>query len=124
MSKMADENQKDQQECLEKTVLCVFKDRRRPVTFIQDKEPELERRNLLEAVKVSFSDLLEGPSSSCPTYFLQRESKEWGGLIDLTGYVEDRGTVHLCLSAQGGRDVSVGMDYYDSPSPNFLDNYV
>ena len=102
------------EECEKKTVLCVFKDRRRPVTFIQDDEPKRERQNLLEAIQVSFSDLLscgEGPSSLSPSYFLQRESERWG-LIDVTGYVEDGGTVHLCSSAQGGGDVSVGMDYY------------
>ena len=92
---------------------CVFKDRR-PVTFIQDDEPKRERQNLLEAIQVSFSDLLscgEGPSSLSPSYSLQHESERWG-LIDVTGYIEDGGTVHLCFSTQGGGDVSVGMDYY------------
>ena len=71
-AEMTNENEKEHKECREKTVLCVFKDRR-PVTFIQDKEPKRERHNLLEAIKVSFSDLScgEGLSSSSPTYFLQ-----------------------------------------------------
>jgi hypothetical protein len=122
MAEMTDEKEKEREECGKKTVLCVFKDRRRPVTFVQDKEPKRERQNLLEAVHVSFSDLLscgEGPSSSSPTYFLQREH-ELFGLIDLTGYVEDLGTVHLCVSSQGGgSDVSVGMYYYSQGSPPF-----
>ena len=74
MAEMTDENEKRVEECEKKTVLCVFKDRRRPVTFIQDDEPKRERQNLLEAIQVSFSDLLscgEGPSSLSPSYFLQ-----------------------------------------------------
>ena len=99
MAEMSDESQ-------EKTVLCVFKDRRRPVTFVADKEPQRERNNLLEAVKMSFSDLLscgEGTSTSPASYFLQCESSEWG-IIELRRSVLDHETIHLCLST--GESVS------------------
>ena len=34
----------------------------------------------------------EGPSSMVD-YYLQRESKEWGGCIDVTGYVQERDVI-------------------------------
>ena len=88
---------------VKKTVLCVFMDRRRPVSFSSDTDGKTERQKLLEAVKATFSDILstgEG-SSSTVSYFLQTESSEWGGaLVDITEnvVVEDHGTVHLRCS--------------------------
>ena len=86
-----------------KTVLCVYGERKRPVTFEGSTDPVKDRKNLYEAVMATFSDVLEG-SSSQTSYFLQQESAEWGGLIDLSGYVEDRTTVHFC-SAQTKAEV-------------------
>ena len=84
----------------EKTVLGVFRERRRPITFNSGNTPKEEYGNLLEAVKSGFDNILianEGPSSSShgiealasetTQYYIQRESKEWGGLVDVTGFV-------------------------------------
>ena len=80
----------------EKTVLCVFGERKRPVVFQGSCTNAAEdRKNLMKAIMASFSDVLVETSRS---YFLQRESAEWGGLIDLSGLVEDRSTVHLCYT--------------------------
>ena len=38
----------------------------------------------------------EGTSSSGSSFFLQKESEDWGGLVDMTaGGVEDKGIIHL-----------------------------
>ena len=58
-------------------------------------------QNLLKAVIRDFHDVLgsnEGPSSM-DNYFLQRECKEWGGNIDVTGYVQEKDVIHLCVSS-------------------------
>ena len=55
------------------------------------------------AMKVCFSDIInarEGPNTA-KEYFLQQESSEWGGLIDITGFIEDKEVVHLCHSSHG-----------------------
>ena len=77
----------------EKTVLCVFGERKRPVTF-QASDADEERKSLLKAAKAAFADVLIEDRS----YFLQYNSAEWGGLIDISGFVEDHATVHLCYS--------------------------
>ena len=84
---------------IQKTVLCVFRERRRPVTFSASTDEKTEKKNLLDAVKASFSDVLSsGEGTSNPgSYFLQTESSEWGP-IDITGFVEDRATIHRCYS--------------------------
>ena len=101
----------EHEEGQQKTVLCVFKDRKRPVTFLGDQDAKKERQNLLEAVKASFSDLLEGSSGaqSAPQCFLQYQSSEWG-MIEVTGRIQDRNTVHLCLSSGDG-NVSESLPY-------------
>ena len=51
----------------EKTVLGIFRERRRPITFNGGSTPKEEYGNLLEAVKSSFDNIMianEGPSSS------------------------------------------------------------
>ena len=85
----------------EKTVLVVFRNRRRPVTFASGKTPKEEHQNLFEAVVRDFYDVLESNegSSSMGNYYLQRESKEWGGCIDVTGSVQERDVIHLCVSS-------------------------
>ena len=78
----------------EKTVLAVFRNRRQPITFTSGKTPKEEHQNLFESN--------EGPSSMgdySRDYYLQRESKEWGGCIDVTGYVEEKDVIHLCVSS-------------------------
>lgn len=78
-----------------KQVLVVFGDRRRPVTFTcssngkssQDCAKE-EYEWLVRAVESTFEDVLnaeEGSStSSTGSFYLQIESLEWGGMIDVT----------------------------------------
>ena len=98
--KMSTENTEGSSEEM-KTVLCVFKERRRPVTFRTSNDAQVERKHLLEAVRVSFADVIssgEGTSASS-SYFLQTESPEWGGMVDVTGCVEDRAIVHLCYES-------------------------
>ena len=73
------------EDTVRKTVLCVFKERRRPVTFEASTDEKMEKNNLLEAIKKSFSDVL------------QTESSKWG-LIYLTGCVEESAIIHLCYS--------------------------
>ena len=31
--------------------------------------------------------------------YLQRESKEWEGNMDVTGYVQEKDVIHLCVSS-------------------------
>ena len=33
------------------------------------------------------------------SYYLEKESKEWGGNIDVTGFVQERDIIHLCISS-------------------------
>ena len=98
--KMISEGTSTSEDTVKKTVLCVFKERRRPVTFITSSDKNVERKNLLDAVRASFADVLfcgEGTSDT-RSYFFQTESSEWGR-IDLTGCEEDRATIYLCYSA-------------------------
>jgi len=49
-----------------------------------------------------FSDIIgtyKDSSTSSKEYFLQQESSEWGGLIDITGFVKDKETIKLCYSS-------------------------
>ena len=56
-----------------------------------------EKDNLMEAIRAAFSDIdLEMSSGS---YFLQQESAEWGGLIDVCEKLNDHVTVHLCCAS-------------------------
>ena len=84
-----------------KTVLCVFKERRRPVTYRTSNQAQIEKKHLLDAVSVTFADVLSSGEGTSDTksYFLQTESTEWGGMIDVTGFVEDHATVHLCYES-------------------------
>ena len=78
-----------------KQVLVVFGDRRRPVTFNssnidgdQGNRAKEEYEWLLRAVESTFEDVLyaeEGSSTSnTGSFYLQIESHEWGGMIDVT----------------------------------------
>ena len=84
-----------------KTVLCVFKGRRRLVTYRTSNQVQIEKKHLLDAVSVTFADVLSSGEGTSDTksYFLQTESTEWGGMINVTGFVEDRATVHLCYES-------------------------
>ena len=97
-----------------KTVLVVFGERRRPVSFESGSTAKEELERLLEAVKVCFSDIIsarEGPSTAKePEFFLQKQSSEWGGLIDITGFVEDKEVVHLCHSRTANSQVCTLWD--------------
>lgn len=94
-----------------KTVLVLFGERRRPVSFESGSTAKEESERLLEAVKVCFSDIIsarEGPSTAKESeYFLQKESSEWGGLIDITGFVEDKEVVYLCHSRTANSQVCI-----------------
>ena len=91
-----------------KTVLAVFGDWRRPVNFVSGCTAKEEVYNLYQAVKATYNDVLsvnEG-SSTTNEYFLQKESKEWGGqLIDITGFVRDKEVVHLCCGSKSNAEV-------------------
>ena len=77
-----------------KTVLCLFKDR----TFKVSGDAQMERQNLLDSIRVTLSDVLAcSEGSSALSYFLQTEKFIKGGMSDLLGHIEDRGTVCLPL---------------------------
>ena len=78
-----------------KEVLCDFEGRRRPILFDASEDPKEESKNLLAAVKSTFSDVISSADDS--TYFLQIDSKKHG-LIDLLGSsvtVAENQTVYL-----------------------------
>ena len=79
-SNMATENaESTTEEVVQKTVLCVFMERKRSVTFNACNDAKVERKNLFDDVRVHFSDVLsygEGSSASSGSYFLQTESSE------------------------------------------------
>jgi len=55
-----------------------------------------ENKNMPSGVKACFEEVIvlnEGSSN----YYLQKESKEWGNLKDVTGYIQDTAQVHLRL---------------------------
>ena len=74
-----------------KEVLIIFGERRRPVRFLSADNPAVEKKNLHEAVKSSFGDII-----SLESFFLQTETKKWG-VVDITDdiVVENHSTVHL-----------------------------
>ena len=90
------------EEYCEKEVLVVFQSRRRPVKFkYPSASPSASYRSLFSAIEGAFRDILtaeEGSSTSESGFFLQVESSEWGGFIDVTPEtpVDDHATVYLC----------------------------
>ena len=101
----------------EKTVLCVCQGRKRPVTFLGSYDSiEEDRKRLKKEIESVFSDLLKPPSGEegeVRGYFIEKESKEWGGLIDLTGFVQDKDILHLNWSEahMNSKDPSEVMYY-------------
>jgi len=106
------------EEYCEKEVLVVFQSRRRPVKF---KYPSASPgsasyRSLFSAIEGAFRDILtaeEGSSTSESGFYLQVESSEWGGFIDVTPEtpVDDHSTVYLCKPsslAQAGHSTDNG----------------
>ena len=100
----------------QKTVLVVFKNRRRPISFQGSTDPQTEKRNLLAAVESIFLDVIssgEGTSGvGGRDYFLQTENAECGS-IEIMGHVEDHETVFLetCSSDPGKAQVSINCLY-------------
>ena len=93
-----------------KTVLAIFGERRRPVTFECGCTAKEELQNLFQAVTVCFSDVISASEGSSTTkqYFLQQESSDWGGtMIDITGFVTDKAVVHLCCAKTASSEVRV-----------------
>ena len=90
-----------------KQVLVIFGDRRRPVIINCSNREDVEARvkeeyqRLMEAVKSEFEDVLnaeEGSSTSeSGSFYLQVESSEWGGMIDITSstVIPDHAVVFL-----------------------------
>ena len=81
-----------------KEALVVFWDKRRPIKFKVSEDPSEDKSNLVHAVQVAFSDVFPGlaageGASSVPS--IQTESKEWDGLVDVTGEVHDRSTIFI-----------------------------
>ena len=81
---------------VEKVVLVVFNNRRRPIKFFST-DPSEDSKNLMDAVREAFKDVLEldEGSSQSNSWYLQLESQEWGGLVDVCGSIENRCTVYL-----------------------------
>lgn len=74
-----------------------------------------EHENVLQVVKSCFEEVIalnKGASSTCD-YYLQRESKEWGGLIDVTGYIQDKEIIHLCCASLLTVSEEKGFMYHD-----------
>ena len=88
-------------------MLCVCNGRKRPVTFLGSNNVEEDRKYLKKEIESVFSDLLRpsGEEGEVKDYFIEKESKEWGGLIDLTGFVQDKDILHLNWS-EGSKDPS------------------
>ena len=86
-----------------KEVLLVYGDRKRPVIFrASPGDPSAEQKNLYDAVRVVFEDILataEGSSSTChEKFYLEFESDEWGGeMVDVSGsiVIPDKAIVYL-----------------------------
>ena len=100
----------------EKTVLCVFQGRSRPIMFKSGGNPKEEYENLLEAVLAGFRDLISNQAtSSASSYHLERESTEWNRLIDVSSYVQEKEVVHLCLSSTKSTvgEVILLLSYYN-----------
>ena len=99
----------------------IFKDRRRPVKFKYSENPLENYQSLICAVEKVFYDVLtaeEGSSSSeTGGFYLQTESNEWGGKIDVTAEtpVEDRSILFLCRPTKSRRysnaDSDSGLPY-------------
>ena len=68
----------------------------RPLKFKASEDPTEEAKIVLDTAMACFSDVLD--SSSDSSFYLQQESVEWGGLIDISGNIEDHSTVHLRCS--------------------------
>ena len=91
------------EEYCEKEVLVFFQSRRRPVKFkYPSVSPSASRyRSIFSAIEGVFRDILtaeEESSTSESGFYLQVESSEWGGFIDVTleTPVDDHATVYLC----------------------------
>jgi len=59
---------------------------------------EEDRMNLKKEIESAFKDVLQTGDGQIQDYYIERESKEWGGLIDLTGIVQDKEILHLNYS--------------------------
>lgn len=104
-------------DCIDKEVLVIFNDRRRPVKFKCFKNPSENYQSLCSAVEKAFCDILtaeEGSSnhSSESGFYLQMESNEWGGIIDVTPEtrVDDHSTVFLCRQKSPNDYTGVGAN--------------
>ena len=89
-----------------KTVLCIFEERKRPVVYDASTDEHDEKNNLMKAIMTTFSDVLQETESTSRSYFLQQESEEWGGLIEVCNKLDDHATVYLCYSSTGA-EVSI-----------------
>ena len=97
MNESAKEVMDVQSETVEKVVLVVFNSRRRPVKFFSTNRSE-DSKNLMDAVLEAFKDVLESDEGSAlqsNSWYLQPESKEWGGLVDVCDGIENHCTVYL-----------------------------
>ena len=107
-------------ECGEKEVLVVFNGRRRPVKFhCPTASPAESYHSLVNAVESAFCDILnaeEGNSKSDSGFYLQVESREWEGFIDVIPEtpINNHATIYLCKpynsAAQGGRSLENEQD--------------
>ena len=117
--------------CIDKEVLVVFNNRRRPVKFKYfETDPSENYLNLLCAVERAFCDVLtpeEGSSNSESGFYLQIQSDEWGGVIDVTPEtrVDDHSTVFICKpkSHHDFNDDSIGADYASEKVATYVTSY-
>lgn len=99
-----------------KEVLVIYNDRRRPVKFTCFEDSSENYHSLVSAVERVFCDVLmaeEGSSNSEGPFYLQMESKQWGGvLIDITSetQIDDHSTLYLCRPKSRSKPTTSSFD--------------
>lgn len=90
---------------MEKEILVFYGQRKRIVRFEGCDDLDLQRKRVYDEVRRTFEDVLssaEGSSTSCSKeFFLQMENEVWGLMVDFTGAIEDRQTLHMITEEQG-----------------------
>ncbi len=97
-----------------KTVLVCLGERKRSISF-PSSNPYLERLTLIEGIQNTFSDVLAGPSTGSPTFFLQVKSEEWDGeFLDLKeeDVIWGRSVIRVCTTDPKPSTVSFLLHNY------------
>ena len=96
------------QRMAEKTVLVLFGERKRPVTFLSGGGNETQ--SLIESVGEVFKDVLGTDSGHRGKLLLQQKSEEWEGeFVDIPecGTVSDRAVLKLSMIDSAGTSTEV-----------------